>query len=69
MLRFLRRGDKSSPDSAAEQDTPLPSKGNLLQKLSKRLTKTSQALGDGLGRLLLGKKEIDDELLEEIETQ
>jgi fused signal recognition particle receptor len=69
MLRFLRRGDKPSPDSAAEQDTPPPSEGSLLQKLSKRLTKTSQALGDGLGRLLLGKKEIDDELLEEIETQ
>ena len=69
MLRFLRRGDKSSLDSTSEQGTLLPSEGNLLQKLSKRLTKTSQALGDGLGRLLLGKKEIDDELLEEIETQ
>ena len=57
MLRFLRRGDKPSPDSAAEQDTPPPSDGSLLKKLSKRLTKTSQALGDGLGRLLLGKKD------------
>ena len=41
----------------------------FFQRLSGKLSKTSSSLGDGLGRLLLGKKEIDDELLEEIETQ
>ena len=42
---------------------------SFFQRLSGKLSKTSSSLGDGLGRLLLGKKEIDDELLEEIETQ
>lgn len=41
----------------------------FFKRLSNKLSKTSNTLGDGLGRLLLGKKEIDDELLEEIETQ
>tara|TARA_B100000767_G_scaffold271422_1_gene297035 strand:+ start:2007 stop:3011 length:1005 start_codon:yes stop_codon:yes gene_type:complete len=69
MLRFLRRGDKPSSGTAIESNTEPASQVTLRQKLAQRLTRTSQALGDSLGRLLLGKKEIDDELLEEIETQ
>lgn len=41
----------------------------FFKRLSSKISKTSNSLGDGLGRLLLGKKEIDEELLEDIETQ
>ena len=44
-------------------------KTNLFGRLKKGLNKTSTALSEGLGNLFLGKREVDDELLEEIETQ
>ncbi len=44
-------------------------KQGFIKRLASKLSRTSSSFGDGLGRLLLGKKEIDDELLEEIETQ
>lgn len=47
-------------------DTP---KASLFGRLKKGLSKTSSALSEGLGNLLIGQREIDDELLEDIETQ
>ncbi len=44
-------------------------KASLLGRLKKGLSKTSSALSEGLGNLLIGQREIDDELLEEMETQ
>ncbi|MCU7958552.1 MAG: signal recognition particle-docking protein FtsY [gamma proteobacterium symbiont of Bathyaustriella thionipta] len=44
------------------------SEEGLFARLKSRLSKTRSHLSDGLGRLLLGKKQIDDELLEELET-
>ena len=41
----------------------------LFGRLKKGLSKTGSALGEGLGNLFLGKREIDDDLLEDIETQ
>jgi fused signal recognition particle receptor len=55
------------PIDAAEQASD--SKEGLFTRLKKGLKRTSHQLGDGVGRLFLGKKEIDDELLEELETQ
>lgn len=43
--------------------------GGLFSRLKKGLSRTSSTFTDGLGYLFLGKKEIDDELLEELETQ
>ena len=63
---------QSTPEAEAISETKAISEAKpkgFLQRLSGKLSKTSSSLGDGLGRLLLGKKEIDDELLEEIETQ
>ena len=40
----------------------------FLQRLKQGLTRTRAGLTEGLARLVLGKKLIDDELLEEIET-
>lgn len=56
-----------------EQQMPVPeateAKSGLFGRLRKGLSKTSQSLSGGLGTLFLGKREIDDDLFEEIETQ
>ena len=45
-----------------------PSKEGLFARFKRGLQKTRHQLGDGIGRLLLGKKEISQELLDELET-
>ncbi len=45
------------------------SKQGLFGRLKQRLSKTRSSITDGISNAILGKKEIDDELLEEIETQ
>ncbi|WP_243748847.1 signal recognition particle-docking protein FtsY [Pseudomaricurvus alcaniphilus] len=42
---------------------------NLWARMQQGLSRTSSNFAEGLGNLFLGKKEIDEELLEEIETQ
>jgi fused signal recognition particle receptor len=44
-------------------------KMGFVSRLRERLNRTRRGLMDGLGGLVLGKKAIDDELLEEIETR
>ena len=48
-----------------ESDSP----GGLFASLRQRLTKTRDNLSSGLADLLLGKKQIDDDLLEKLEDQ
>ncbi len=50
------------------QDEP-EKKQNFFSKIKQGLSRTSSQFSEGIGSLLFGKKEIDDELLEEIETQ
>ena len=52
-------------DNNTEESKP---KG-LFQRLKVGLSKTGNNLTDGVGSLLLGKKQIDDEILEELETR
>ena len=49
--------------SAAEQ------KASFFARLKQGLSKTSASLGEGMASLFLGKKVIDDDLLDEIETR
>ncbi len=44
-------------------------KPKLFSRLKKGLSRTGGALSSGIGNLFLGQREIDDDLLEEIETQ
>lgn len=44
-------------------------KKGLFSRLKAGLSKTSAVLSSGLGNLFLGRREIDDDLMEEIETQ
>lgn len=56
-------------DSAQHSTDTGETKSGLIAQLAGKIRKTSNALGEGLGQILLGKKEIDNELLEDIETQ
>lgn len=53
-----------------EKDEPIvqTEKVSFLSRLKQSLSKTRHQLGDGLARMLLGKKEIDPELYEKLET-
>ncbi|GGY53505.1 hypothetical protein GCM10011297_27930 [Bacterioplanes sanyensis] len=46
-----------------------PKKGGFFSRIREGLSKTRSNLTEGLADLLIGKKEIDDDLLEELETQ
>ncbi|MEW5973469.1 MAG: signal recognition particle-docking protein FtsY [Pseudomonadota bacterium] len=46
-----------------------PTAGGLWSSLRSKLARTRASLTEGLASLVLGKKQIDDELLEEIETR
>ena len=52
--------------SAEEAENP---KKGFFARIRQGLSRTSTQFSEGIGNLLLGKKVIDDELLEEIETQ
>lgn len=61
MLDFLKRKNKPSSD-----DTTNPSQG-LLSRLKGGLKRSREVFSSGLAAVFLGKKEIDAELLEELE--
>lgn len=63
MLNFLKRNKEPSSETTVEATKP-----NLFGRLKHGLQKTRHQLTEGLAGLLLGKKEIDAELLEQIET-
>lgn len=46
-----------------------PSKTGFFARLKQGLSKTSATIGEGMASLFLGKRTIDDELLEDIETR
>ena len=50
------------------QEKPKP-KGGWLSRIKQGLSRTSSNFSEGLGNLILGRKTIDEDLLEEIETQ
>jgi len=57
----------SQPGAPAVEDSS--SKKGFFSRLKQGLSRTSTVFSSGLGTLFLGKKEIDDDLLENIETQ
>lgn len=64
--------EKKSTDEKkpVEEKKPIEEKKpGFFARIKQGLSRTSAQFSDGLGKLLLGKKAIDDELLEEIETQ
>ena len=63
---FFRR---SPSTEAKEVEKRVKESQNLLQRVKSGLAKTSSRLAGGVSNLLLGKKQIDDDLLEELETE
>ena len=57
-----------SADSNQDESQPPQDKRGLFSRLIQGLTRTRSGLTSGLADLTLGKKSIDDELLEDIET-
>lgn len=59
--------------SVAPADEPVPeapvAKEGLFGRIKRGLSRTSSNFSEGLGNIFLGKKEIDDELLEDLESQ
>lgn len=67
---FKRSASKKPSESpAAEVKESIPEKKSLFQRIKQGLSRTSSQLTEGIASLVLGKKHIDDELLEELETQ
>ncbi|WP_447588362.1 signal recognition particle-docking protein FtsY [Aquipseudomonas campi] len=56
-------------EALVEQNKPGDNKGGWFARLKQGLSKTSASLGEGMASLFLGKKAIDDDLLDELETR
>ena len=84
MFSFLKRKSKKEPENVAqsEQHTEASAESHAVEetdqpqekvsffgRLKQGLSRTSNQLTEGFANLFLGKKEIDDDLLEELETQ
>ena len=67
MFGFGRR-NKSQPPAVADSPAEEQTQAGLFARLKQRLGRTRHNFTDGLADLLLGKKQIDDELIEELET-
>jgi fused signal recognition particle receptor len=59
---------KNRPEGEERPQEPGRGEG-LFSRLRKGLSKTGQALTEGMATLVVGRKAIDDELLEELETR
>lgn len=68
MFDFLKRKKDSDQPLSSEPATTEENKPSLFSRLKQGLTKTRTNLSQGLANLFLGKKAIDANLLEEIET-
>ncbi len=66
MLKFLSR-KKSDPTAAAALPAEESTKVGFFKKLTQGLARTRQGVLTQIGQLILGKKEIDESLLEELE--
>lgn len=63
-----KEGGDSTEKAVEEQQSQEETGGGLFSRLKERLSRTRSTITDGLSSLLLGRKQIDDELLEELET-
>jgi fused signal recognition particle receptor len=59
---------KPEATSIEPENEEMPEKKSFLGRLKQQLSRTRSGLTDNLGDLFLGKKQIDDDLLEELET-
>ncbi len=60
---------QAQPESQAKPAAVEPAKLGFFARLKQGLSKTSASIGEGMASLFLGKKAIDDDLLDELETR
>lgn len=60
---------EATPSTPPQSDAAAAGKPRLFTRLKERLTRTREGLFGGLADLFLGKKAIDDDVLEELETR
>ncbi|HCK30890.1 MAG TPA: signal recognition particle-docking protein FtsY, partial [Acinetobacter ursingii] len=63
------KSETSDLEDAEQSSAETQSKGGFFSRMKDGLTKTRRNLADGMVNILIGGKEIDDELLEEVEEQ
>jgi fused signal recognition particle receptor len=68
MFGFSKKNSSDKGDSDAPPDAAAKKPG-LFSRLKAGLSKTRSGLSAGIANLVAGRKQIDDELLEELETQ
>ncbi|WDY58316.1 signal recognition particle-docking protein FtsY [Pseudomonas sp. PSKL.D1] len=61
--------ERPAPEAVAPVVAAEPSKPGFFARLKQGLSKTSASIGEGMASLFMGKKAIDDDLLDEIETR
>lgn len=66
MFGFGKKSEKPEPDTP---ETNEKSPGGLFARLKSGLSRTRGSFGDGLSDLVLGRKAIDENLLDDVETQ
>ncbi len=67
---FSELGQQATePPAEPVEPAVQPESGGFFSRMRQGLSKTSANLGEGMANLFLGEKEIDDELLEEMETR
>jgi len=65
MFKFLKR--KESQSDASNEEASLSSKNSFFNRIKTSLQKTRHQLTESLASLVLGKKKVDAELIEEVE--
>jgi len=68
-LPAAAKSETSDLEDAEQSSAETQSKGGFFSRMKDGLTKTRRNLADGMVNILIGGKEIDDELLEEVEEQ
>lgn len=70
IIEQQEQGDQAVNNTLADaENEPTENKASLFGRLRQRLNRTSNKLTEGFAALVLGKKTIDDALLEELESQ
>ncbi len=72
MMKWLKRKTETNPSLSGENtsaDTDVVNQPGFFTRLKHSLTKTRTQVGRGLRQLFVGKTTIDEDLLEDLETQ
>ncbi len=64
----FRKRKQQRQDTSTESEQSAQEKQGMFRRLKERLSRTRNNFSDGLANLVMGRKSIDDDMLEELET-